>query len=95
MTIAFFPRLALASRLALAWGCIAGPIVAAGSLPANAQSIVVMVNGDPITDYDIEQRSKLDLLSTHKQSTRQDEVRVHLQSLLQLLNGGIIISSVV
>jgi len=32
----------------------------------------VMVNGDPITDYDIEQRSKLDFLSTHKQSSRQD-----------------------
>ncbi len=28
--------------------------------PARAQNIVVMVNGDPITDFDIDQRSKLD-----------------------------------
>jgi peptidyl-prolyl cis-trans isomerase SurA len=31
-----------------------------------------MVNGEPITDYDIEQRSKLDFISTHKQPTRQE-----------------------
>ena len=40
--------------------------------PLRAQTVVVMVNGDPITDYDIEQRSKLDFLTTHKQSSRQD-----------------------
>ncbi len=38
----------------------------------HAQSIVVMVNGEPITDFDIEQRSKLDALTTHKQQTRQE-----------------------
>jgi peptidyl-prolyl cis-trans isomerase SurA len=26
-----------------------------------------MVNGEPITNYDIEQRSKLNFLTTHKQ----------------------------
>jgi peptidyl-prolyl cis-trans isomerase SurA len=31
----------------------------------------VMVNGDPITNYDIEQRSKLIVLTTHKPPTRQ------------------------
>jgi len=36
----------------------------------HAQSVVVMVNGEPITNYDIEQRSKLNTLS-HKAATRQ------------------------
>lgn len=39
---------------------------------ARAQTVAVMVNGEPITDFDIEQRSKLDFLSTHKQPNRQD-----------------------
>ena len=34
--------------------------------PSYAQSVAVMVNGEPITNYDIEQRSKLDFLSSHK-----------------------------
>jgi peptidyl-prolyl cis-trans isomerase SurA len=33
-----------------------------------------MVNGEPITDFDIAQRSKLDSLTTHKQPNRQDVV---------------------
>jgi peptidyl-prolyl cis-trans isomerase SurA len=39
--------------------------------PAVAQTVVLMVNGEPITDYDIEQRSKLDTLSTHKKPERE------------------------
>src|ERR1700761_1452998 len=31
-----------------------------------------MVNGDPITDLDIESRSKFNFVSSHKQSTRQE-----------------------
>jgi peptidyl-prolyl cis-trans isomerase SurA len=42
--------------------------------PSYAQSVAVLVNGEPITNYDIEQRSKLDLLSTHKASTRQEVI---------------------
>jgi peptidyl-prolyl cis-trans isomerase SurA len=41
---------------------------------ARAQTVAVMVNGEPITDFDIEQRSKLDFLTTHKQPSRQDIV---------------------
>jgi peptidyl-prolyl cis-trans isomerase SurA len=41
-------------------------------LPAQAQTVAVMVNGDPITDFDIEQRTKLDFVSTHKQPSRQE-----------------------
>jgi len=38
---------------------------------ANAQQVVVIVNGDPITALDIEQRSKLNQLSTHKTGNSQ------------------------
>ena len=42
--------------------------------PARAQTIVVMVNGEPITNMDIEQRSKLTALTTHKQPARQEVI---------------------
>jgi peptidyl-prolyl cis-trans isomerase SurA len=58
--------------LALAVGTVAAIALQAGISPLRAQTVVVMVNGDPITDFDIEQRSKLDFLTTHKQSSRQD-----------------------
>ena len=46
--------------------------VSALATPARAQQVVVIVNGDPITALDIEQRSKLIQLSTHKAPTRQE-----------------------
>jgi peptidyl-prolyl cis-trans isomerase SurA len=42
--------------------------------PARAQTVAVMVNGEPITDLDIAQRSKLDFISSHKQPSRQDVI---------------------
>ena len=39
---------------------------------ARAQQVVVIVNGEPITALDIEQRSKLAELSTHKAPPRQE-----------------------
>ena len=58
--------------LALVMGGVTALVLPACISPLHAQTVVVMVNGDPITDYDIEQRSKLDFLTTHKQSSRQD-----------------------
>jgi peptidyl-prolyl cis-trans isomerase SurA len=40
---------------------------------SHAQSIAVMVNGEPITHYDIEQRSKLNTLS-HNAATKQQVI---------------------
>jgi peptidyl-prolyl cis-trans isomerase SurA len=40
----------------------------------HAQQVVVVVNGEPITALDIEQRSKLTQLSTHKAPPRQDVI---------------------
>jgi peptidyl-prolyl cis-trans isomerase SurA len=56
--------LGLAAALAML-GCAA---------PSHAQSVAVMVNGEPITNYDIEQRSKLNFLTTHKPADRQQVI---------------------
>ena len=55
----------LAAMLVAAIGCGA---------PARAQTVVVMVNGEPITSMDIEQRSKLNMMTTNKQPNRQDVI---------------------
>jgi peptidyl-prolyl cis-trans isomerase SurA len=58
--------------------CLLGALVAlAAVLPATAvrsQQVVVIVNGEPITALDIEQRSKLQFLSTRKQPSRQEVI---------------------
>jgi peptidyl-prolyl cis-trans isomerase SurA len=61
-----FRKLLAATLLA----CVAS--VAATAV--HAQQVVVVVNGEPITALDIEQRSKLIQLSTHKAPPRQDVI---------------------
>jgi peptidyl-prolyl cis-trans isomerase SurA len=46
----------------------------AGVSPLQAQSVAVMVNGEPITNYDIEQRTKLNFLTTRKAMPRQEVI---------------------
>jgi len=65
MTTRFFPRLSLTMSVVAA-------LLLMGAT-SHAQSIAVMVNGEPITHYDIEQRSKLNTLS-HKAATRQQVI---------------------
>src|SRR6202012_2857656 len=62
----------LPQRLSPLTACAAILVLFACATPVHAQTVAVMVNGEPITDYDIEQRSKLDFISTHKQPTRQE-----------------------
>ena len=40
----------------------------------HAQSIACMVTGEPITNLDIEQRTKLNFLTTRKQMPRQEVI---------------------
>jgi peptidyl-prolyl cis-trans isomerase SurA len=47
-------------------------IVVVGGGAALAQSVVVFVNGDPITAIDIEQRSKFIVITTQKPAPRQE-----------------------
>ncbi|WP_245287017.1 SurA N-terminal domain-containing protein [Bradyrhizobium sp. Tv2a-2] len=43
-----------------------------------------MVNGEPLTDFDIEQRSKLDFLTAHKQPARQDIINQLIDEKLKI-----------
>lgn len=51
--------------------CVAAVLVLGSATTLSAQNVVVMVNGEPITNYDIEQRSKLTHLSTRTTPSRQ------------------------
>jgi len=55
--------------------------------PLQAQNIVVMVNGDPITDFDIEQRSKLDTLTGQKNVTRQGVIDELIDEKVKIKEG--------
>ena len=51
---------------------------------ARAQQVVVVVNGEPITALDIEQRSKLNQLSTHKVPARQEVLDELITEILKV-----------
>ena len=83
MTVTFFRRL---STLILGGGMAVVLMVATPS-PARAQQVVVMVNGEPITNFDIEQRSKLTMLSTHKMPERQDVINELIDEKVKIREG--------
>jgi peptidyl-prolyl cis-trans isomerase SurA len=51
---------------------------------ALAQQVVLIVNGEVITDYDIAQRSKFDMLSTHKTPPRQEVIEELIDEKLKV-----------
>ena len=61
-------------RFLIAGYAVALAVLAGGVSPLQAQSVAVMVNGEPITNYDIEQRTKLNFLTTRKQMARQEVI---------------------
>jgi peptidyl-prolyl cis-trans isomerase SurA len=69
MTTTFSHRLS-----SLVLGCAAALILACSGSPLHAQTVAVMVNGEPITNYDIDQRSKLTFMTTHKMPERQQVI---------------------
>ncbi|MGA7999241.1 MAG: SurA N-terminal domain-containing protein [Bradyrhizobium sp.] len=79
MTTTFSHRLS-----SLILGCATGLGVMVCAVPSHAQSVAVMVNGDPITSYDIEQRTKLNFLTTHKPSDRQQVVNELIDEKLKI-----------
>ncbi|MDA9430976.1 SurA N-terminal domain-containing protein [Bradyrhizobium sp. CCBAU 51627] len=64
-----------------------GTVLILAGAPARAQNIVVMVNGEPITDFDIEQRSKLDQLTTQKTPSRQAVINELIDDKVKLKEG--------
>ena len=79
MTITFSHRL-----LPFIIGCAAGLLLTVCASSSQAQSVAVMVNGDPITTYDIEQRGKLIFLTTHKTADRQQVVNELIDEKLKI-----------
>jgi peptidyl-prolyl cis-trans isomerase SurA len=59
-------------RTALAVACLIA--AAAASNTARAQQVLMIVNGDVITAYDVEQRMKFVQLSTHKPGVRSEVI---------------------
>ena len=69
------PTLSHRRLRSLITGCaVALAVLAGGVSPSPAQSVACMINGEPITNYDIEQRTKLNFLTTRKQMPRQEVI---------------------
>jgi len=62
-------------------------VLVAGVSPLQAQTVAVMVNGEPITNYDIEQRSKLTFLSTHKAPDRKEVISELIDEKVKIKEG--------
>ena len=81
MTTRFFRRLSV-----LVLGCAATLALMGCGSPVHAQ-VAVMVNGEPITNYDIEQRGKLVTLTTHKPADRQQVIDELIDEKVKIREG--------
>ena len=72
-------------RIIIAAACV----IAAMAVPSRAlaQHVVLVVNGDVITDYDIEQRMKFTAMSTHKTPARQEVIEELIDEKLKIQIG--------
>ena len=72
-------------RIVIAAACV----VAACAVPSRAfaQQVVLIVNGDLITDYDIEQRSKFIAITAHKAPPRQEVIEELIDEKLKIQVG--------
>ena len=68
-------------------GCAAALILMGCGSPLHAQTVAVMVNGEPITNYDIDQRSKLNFLTTHKAAARQQVIDELIDEKVKIKEG--------
>ena len=73
--------------LSLVLGCAAVLLLMDSGSPLHAQTVAVMVNGEPITNYDIEQRSKLTFLTTHKAADRQQVINELIDEKVKIKEG--------
>jgi peptidyl-prolyl cis-trans isomerase SurA len=81
MTTSLLPRL---SRLIMS--AAAALLLMGSGSQLHAQTVAVMVNGEPITAYDIEQRGKLNALS-HKTATRQQVIDELIDEKVKIKEG--------
>jgi peptidyl-prolyl cis-trans isomerase SurA len=62
-------------------------MVMAPALTARAQTVVAVVNGEPITAIDVDQRMKFIQLSTHKAAAREDVINELIDEKLKVREG--------
>lgn len=75
-------------RLLLSAGFAAALMLAPSHIErAHAQNVVAMVNGEAITNLDIEQRIKLQTLTTRKTPTRQEALEELINDKLKIKEG--------
>jgi peptidyl-prolyl cis-trans isomerase SurA len=77
--------LTTARRMTVVLGLAFAPLLP--SVPAQAQAIAVVVNGDPVTSIDIEQRMKL-LKALHRPATRDAAVESMINDRLKAKEAG-------
>jgi len=71
--------------MALATGVlVAAAVLAITSIARAQEEVVVLVDGEPITSLDVQQRMKFMQLSTHKVPTRQEAIDSLIDQLLEL-----------
>jgi peptidyl-prolyl cis-trans isomerase SurA len=71
-------------RRSLATAALVAAVVLAGASIASSQEVVALVDGVPITELDIAQRSKLEQLSTQKMPSRQDVLNTLIDEILEV-----------
>jgi peptidyl-prolyl cis-trans isomerase SurA len=81
MTTPFVRRIS-----ALILGCATALVLMGWGSPAHAQ-VACMINGEPITNYDIEQRSKLIFLSAKKAPDRQQVIDELIDEKVKIKEG--------
>jgi peptidyl-prolyl cis-trans isomerase SurA len=74
------------SRIHVA-AAIAVVCAAAAYSPARAQQVAVVVNGSPITSFDIEQRMKLIQVASHKSASRQEALEDLINDRVKIAEG--------
>jgi peptidyl-prolyl cis-trans isomerase SurA len=72
------------NRGALTTAALAIALTFAGGTIARSQQVVALVNGVPITQLDIEQRTKLEQLSTQKPPPRQEVLNTLIDEILEV-----------
>jgi peptidyl-prolyl cis-trans isomerase SurA len=76
-------QIAVSARLGALVLAIA-TLLAVASVARSQEEVVLLVDGEPITSLDIQQRSKFIELSTHKAPTRQEAIDSLVDQILEL-----------
>jgi peptidyl-prolyl cis-trans isomerase SurA len=71
-------------RGALTTAALAVALTFAGGTIAHSQQVVALVNGVPITQLDIDQRTKLEQMSTQKPPPRQEVLNALIDEILEI-----------